>query len=397
MSENNIPYPIWSGSISYSDIPQLTTFKFYDNDPLFISESVASIHWAARRLGFPVTDIELTNEIFVSMFEEAVTEYSARVNEQNIKEYMLTLQGNPRNIDLTGRLVRGGIGRIISLANSYGGEIGVGGDIDWKRTYIEIEPNKQVYDLNQIFLDNNITSERIEIKRIFHDAIPASVRYYAPLGIEGANAVIGADAALGYFGGIGSYAVTYLLRPLYEDLLRMQAVEFNDQIRKSAYSFELINNKLRLFPIPKRNFKLWIDYIIKKDSEIGFVSGSFAGNDIGLNRITDQANIPYNNIPYSTINSVGRKWIRDYFLALCKISLGAIRSKYPQIPIPEGTISLDGETLRNEGIAERDKLIERLIDMLEKSGKKMQIQNKQEEEEHIQKILSSIPLGIYIK
>lgn len=398
---NETPYPIWPGSASYDEVVNLTQFKFYNSEQLFISESIAATEWAARRLGYPITDIELTNENFISMFEEAVTEYSALVNEQNIKEYMLTVQGNSININLTGRLIRGGIGRVIELADTYGAEVGVGGDVNWKRGYIETQPGVQTYDLNSLFANVSESGKRIQIKRIFHERIPASMRYYDPWGFQMGISTYDAN----YLGGFVTPGNTliagqsYILRPIYEDLLRMQAIEFNDQIRRSAYSFEIINNNLRLFPIPTTNFKLWFDYVIKDEITAGYITGSYysGSEDLGLNKITDPSNIPYQTIPYSSINSVGRKWIRDYFLSICKITLGGIRAKYNNIPIPNGEVTLDGESLRTEGINERDKLRERLIDMLEKSGKRAQIENKQEEEENIQKILSRVPLGIYIK
>ena len=58
-----------------------------------------------------------------------------------------------------------------------------------------------------------------------------------------------------------------MMMPLYYDLARFQAIEFNDQIRKSAYSFQLVNDRLRLYPIPDgSNFtKVYFDYIKKSD------------------------------------------------------------------------------------------------------------------------------------
>lgn len=394
-------YPVWPGSASLNEVTNLTQFKFYDTDLDFISESVAATEWAARRLGYPVTDVELTNENFISMFEEAVTEYSAIVNTQNIKEYMLTVQGSSINTNLTGRLIRGGVGRIIQLADGYGAEVGVGGDVTWHQTSIDVKRGVQTYDLNTLFSSASITGKDIRIKRIFHDRTPASVRYFDPWGIPTSPGVYGMGSIYGFGGGgsIGAAGTSYVLRPVYEDVLRMQAVELNDQIRKSGFSFELINNKLRLFPIPNADFKLWFDYVIKSETDSGYITGSYesGSSDPGLGSITDPSNIPYENMIYSQINSVGRKWIRDYFLAICKISLGGIRAKYPTIPIPNGEVTLDGESLRNEGINERDKLLERLLDMLDKSGKKAQMQNKQEEDENLQKIMNKVPLGIYIK
>lgn len=395
-------YPIWPGSasISGSNASIYTDFNFYDNDPLFLTESVQATEWAASRLGYPVIDVELTNKNFISMFEEATTTYGAILNEQNIKEYMLTVQGSSINTNLTGRQIRGGIGRIIELAEGYGAEVGVGGDVEWKHASIDVVDGQQLYDLNVLLADIFESGSKIRIKRIFHDRTPASVRYFDPWGIPTSPGIYGMGSIYGFGSGgtIGAVGTSYVLRPVYEDLLRMQAIELNDQIRKSGFSFELINNKLRLFPIPNASFKLWIDYVVVADTDIGYITGSDAsGSNNGLGNITDPSNIPYENLVYSNINSVGRKWIRDYFLALCKITLGGIRAKYPNIPIPNGEVTLDGESLRNEGINERDKLLERLIDMLDKSGKKAQIANKQEEEENMQKIMNRVPMGIFIK
>lgn len=398
MSE--LVYPIWPGSASISEVTQSTFFKFYDNDALFLSESVAATYWAAHRLGYGIVEVELTNNSFISMFEEAVSAYGAYVNSQNIQEYMLTLQGSPTGSNLTGRQIRGGLGRIIQLSDAYGAEIGVGGNVDWKHGSIQVVAEQQVYDLNELFAKTEESGSNIRIKRIFHYRTPASTRYFDPWGIPTSPGVYGMGTIYGFGSGgaIGAAGTAYVLRPVYEDLLRMQAVEINDQVRKSAFSFELINNKLRLFPIPNDNFTLWFDYVLTETADIGYVSGSSLTNtDTGLGTITDPSNVPYENPVYSNINSVGRMWIRDYFLALCKITLGGIRAKYPSIPIPNGEITLDGESLRNEGINDRDKLIEKLKDMLEKSGKKAQMQNKQEEEDNMQKIIAKVPLGIFVK
>jgi len=386
-------YNIWPGSASLAEVSQYTNFGFYNSDVNFISESIASTKWAASRLGYPVNDVELTNSNFISAFEEAVNEYSAMVNANNIKEYMFLLQGSSKNVNLTGREIRGGLGRIIKLVDAYGAEVGAGGDVSWKTGSIMLTSGTQVYDLNTLFAAASESGNSIRIKRIFHDREPAQLRQFDPMGISSPIGISGIGNLNGLSGGgsLGYPGTSYILRPVYEDVLRMQAIEFNDQIRRSAYTFEIINNQLRIFPIPKQDFPLWFHYVVKNESDIAYTSGS-----VGEGKITDPADIPYQNIIYSNINSVGRQWIRRYFLALCKITMGGIRAKFTNIPIPGSEVSLDGESLRNEGTTERTALIEELRDMLEKSGKKNQLANKQEEDENIQKILSKIPLGIFV-
>ena len=388
-------YNIWPGSCSIAVVTESTYFNFYDSDSTFISDAAAATEWAARRLGHPVQDIELTNENFISMFEESVSEYSAQVNANNIKEHMLMLEGSPTSSNLTGRLIRGGVGRIVQLAEPYGLEVGVGGDVDWKAGSIDIVENTQIYDLNSLWANVSESGNRIKIKRIFHERTPASSRYFDPWGIPTSPGIYGMGYIYGFgnAGTVGGAGTSYQLRPVYEDVLRMQAIELNDQIRRSGYSFELINNKIRLFPAPTTDFKLWFHYVVKQESEIGYVSSSL---DSGLGKITDPSNVTYTTVTYSAVTSVGRQWIRRYFLALCKITLGGIRAKYPNIPIPNGEVSLDGEALRNEGNNDRDKLIEELRNMLELSGKKAQMQAKMDSEESLQKILSKIPAGIWV-
>jgi len=386
-------FQIWPGSCSIAEVTASTFFNFYDTDLVFISESVDATYWAAHRLGYPVQDIELTNANFISMFEEAVSEYGAMINANNIKEYMLTLQGSPTSSNLSGREIRGGIGRIVRLAEAYGSYAGAGGNVDWKTGSIQIYAEQQTYNLDSLWADVSESGNAIRIKRIFHERTPASTRYFDPWGIPMSPGVYGMGYIYGFGSGgtVGVAGTSYVLRPIYEDLLRMQAIEFNDMFRKSAYSFELINNKLRIFPVPQDGFKLWFHYTVKNEEDIGYVSGSE-----GMGNITDPANIPYQNLTYAYINSVGKQWIRRYFLALCKITLGGIRAKYPNIPIPNAEITLDGESLRTEGQNERQSLLEELKDMLEKSGKNQQMQRKSDEDENMQKILSKVPLGIYI-
>jgi len=199
--------------------------------------------------------------------------------------------------------------------------------------------------------------------------------------------------------GFGAYspAVQFLMTPIFEDLLRGQAIEFNDMVRKSAYSFELINNKLKVFPIPTAGgFPVYFDYILTNDRYSGSVVSSPSGSSYTGSYVSDYANIPYQNIPYTTINAVGRQWIRKYFLALCKELLGAIRQKYQTIPIPGGEVTLDGAELRNEAQQEKTDLITQLRETLEAVGKKQQMEDRDRESEYLQNTLRRVPLMIYI-
>ena len=181
--------------------------------------------------------------------------------------------------------------------------------------------------------------------------------------------------------------------PVFEDLLRMQAIEFNDQIRKSAYSFTLINNKIRIFPIPKDNTKLHFDYILTADRDNALIVNGVSGS---VDVISDYSNAPYSNMEYQYINDVGKQWIRKYGLALCKELLGNIRSKFGSIPIPNSEVSMDGDTLRSEAATEKEGLITELRETLEQTSRKMMMEADSEESTRLQEKLTKVPLLIYV-
>lgn len=382
----------WPGS--GSAVIGRTPFGFYDIDTQFQTEAPNAAKWAALRLGYPIVDIEMIDVNFYACFEEAINEYSRQVNEWNIRNYIQVFQGQQVDFlgNLSGQSVVGTpMTTIIELAKAYGNEVGVGGYADWKKGAIQTVAGKQEYDLQSLWADQVEGGKRIEIMRIFHDTPPAFARIYDPFSMTGMS-YSNVMNELGF--GAYSPAVQFLMTPIFEDLLRGQAIEFNDMVRKSAYSFEIVNNKLKLFPIPTFAMNVYFQYMLK-DARF---SGSLATSDSSYtgSLVSDFANIPYNNIPFRTINQVGRQWIRKYFLALCKELLGAIRQKYQTIPIPGGEVTLDGAELRNEAQQEKEQLITQLRETLDAVGKKQQMEDRARESEYLQETLKRIPLYIYI-
>ena len=309
------------------------------------------------------------------------------------------LQGASTGTNLSRVNVSGmGLNLIIKLSQAYGTEVGVGGAVDWKRGSIDMKQSTQSYDLQALWGDVVESGSRIEIKKIFHNAPPAAARIYDPFSMTGMSySNILNEMGMGGF----SPATQFLMCPIFEDLLRMQAIEFNDQVRKSHYSFELVNNKLRIFPIPTYDTKLYFDYVVAKDRDQQAIQSSSYYYLSGSSWVTgsiirDYANIPYNIIPYADINEVGKQWIRKYFLALCKEVLGIVRQKYQTIPIPGAEISLDGGELRQEAANEKEKLIAELRENLlaVSRGSIMELQASMADQ--LQNSLNKIPMLIYV-
>ena len=379
--------PIWPGS--GSAVSGNTPFGFYDTDSEFQGEAPKFATWCAQRLGYPLMNVELQDKQFYACLEESVSEYSAQINQFNIKDNLLTLQGQSTSSNLTHKRVTPNLGRSVFLSQAYGTEAGVGGLVEVKSGSVDIVSGSQTYDLNALWADVSESGNAIELQRVFYEETPAVQRYFDPYAGTGA----GTMNLLDQF-GFGNYspAVTFLMMPVYADMLRLQAIELNDQIRKSAYSFQLRNNKLRIFPRPDSTYKLHFEYVVRSDRDNALITEHSGSSDV----ISDFSNVPYDNMKFTSINDVGKQWIRKYGLALTKELLGIVRSKYGAIPIPGAETSLDGDTLRSEASAEKEALVTQLREILEQTSRKALMEADKDESEFLQEKLKKVPYPIYI-
>jgi len=385
----------WSGSVSGSFISGSSTpFGIYDSDSEFVKDAPKTATWVAKRLGYPIINIELDNEQIFACFEESVSEYSAQVNQFNIRNNLDILKGAATGSNYSQKLVDGSsVPTIFRMAQSYGTLSGVGGNVDIKKAYIDITPGVQKYDLATLSYDaatsqSLSSSTQRDVVKVFYEAVPAITRFFDPYSV-GAQGTLNLMSELGF--GNYSPAAQFLMMPLYEDVLRMQHIEFNDHIRKSAFTFNIVNNKLEIFPVPTDGTRARIYYeYFERDA---FENNSSVVQD-GV--VADYSNIRYDFIPYIKINEVGKQWIRKYTLALSKELLGAIREKYSSIPIPDAEISLDGAALRAEAQVEKDYLMTQLRENLEELGRKTQFEIRKNESDYHQDMLRKIPLKLYV-
>jgi hypothetical protein len=376
---------IWSGtSIFY---PGQTPFGFYDYDTNFQVDADKVAQFCTTRLGYPTVDVEMGSGSLYACFEEAVTTYGNELYLYQIRNNFLNLEASPTGSSLNQSVINPNMGNIIRLAENYGSEAGSGGNVTWYSGSIPLSANIQEYDLNTWATSQNITGS-IEIKQVFYQNTPAIVRYFDPYAGTG----YGSQQLLDVF-GFGNYspAANFLLMPIYYDISVIQAIELNDQIRKSAFTFELVNNRLKIFPIPNQTGQLFIQYI-KVDERNSPTSPAFAGNNL----VTNISNVPYENPTYQYINAPGRYWIFEYTLALAKELLGYIRGKYTQIPIPGAEVTLNQSDLLSSATELKAALIEKLRTDLDENSRKMQLQRKAEEAIAMKSTLDQVPLPIYI-
>ena len=379
--------PIWPGSSSF--FPGDTPFGFYDNDIDFQRDAEKVSVFCARRLGYPLADVELQDINFYTAFEEAVTTYGNEVFAYKASENYLSLEGSTTGSDLNYKLTQPNLGAEIRIAESYGVEAGVGGNVEYRTGSIDLVTNQQVYDLNSWASSSGIESGDLEIKKIFYEAPPAIVRYFDPYAGTGTST----QGLMDSF-GFGQYSpgINFMMMPINFDLAKIQAIELNDQVRKSNYSFELVNNQLRIFPIPQRSgLKLYFKYILKSDRNKSTVGGS-----IGTGVVTDISTVPYVNPTYKYINSIGRQWVFEYTLALTKEMLGYIRGKYTTVPIPGADVTLNHSDLITASTAEKTALLERLRAYLDETSRSKLLEKKANEAEFLQKDLNKVPYTIFI-
>jgi len=376
--------PIYDGNPSWDSAA--VPFGFYNLDADFQGDAVKVAKFCAQRLGYPLVDVELQSGSFFTAFEEAVTTYGNELYAHIIRDNQLSLEGLSTGSNLNTSIITPNFEPIVRLTEQYGAEAGSGGNVPHYTGSFVMTASQQDYDLAQWALDQGISGS-IEVKRVFYQASPAITRYYDPYVGTG----FGTQNMFDSFGfGSMSPAINFLMMPLNFDLQAIQAIELNDQVRRSQYSFELKNNKLRIFPVPSsgsRNY--WFEYIEREERISASVSDS-PGD------VTNVSNTPYSNPTYAQINSVGRQWIFEYTLALAKEMLGYVRGKYSNIPIPNAEVTLNQSDLITAGTAEKASLIERLRGYFDETSRKSLLERRAQEAEFKQTELKQVPYTIYI-
>jgi len=382
--------PIWPGSSSFH--PGDTPFGFYDYNPDFQKDADKVAKFCALRLGYPIENVELQDINFYAAFEEAVTVYSNELFAYKQREDYLSLEGSPysyenSNVNFQDAIVTPNLQTIVNLSEQYGTWAGVGGDVDWHSGSIVLTSSIQDYNLDDWAASVGLTGSDVEIMRVFYQAVPASVQMYGGLGFAGTGMGALATAGLAGWG-----ANSFLMFPLSYDLQLIQGIEMYRDVLFSNFSFQLINNKLRIFPIPGEQAngdKIWFQYMLKSEEYCASV-------DINSNSISNISQVPYRNIDYDTINSVGRAWIFEYTLALVKEILGYVRGKYTQVPIPGAEVTLNQADLLASATASKEALIAKLREYFESTSRQALLERRQAESVARNSELGQVPMVIFI-
>ena len=393
----NYPYAI------YSD----TSSGLYDAN--FVTGAVEQVTFVFRKLGGDVLDIELDQKNVYSAYEEAVLEYSYIVNVHQSKNILhSSLGATTGTFDSDGQRTDTLSGSNIELKFpkyklSYGKKImdhmisavGLGGTVPIYSASIDMINGQQDYDLQALIYTastdtdskfyNKVDKNKIAITRVYYKTPHAMWRFYGYYG--GMNTV-------GNISTYGMYAddSTFEVIPPWQN--KLQALAYEDAIytRNSHYSYEIKNNMLRIYPMPTSvgPEKMYVEF--KAEEEL---FEDQADRKSGFDGVNNMNTLPLANIPYANINSIGKQWIRRFALSLVKETLGQIRSKFTQIPIPGSQVTLNGDKLTTQSREEQKALREELQKFLDEMTYEKITEIQKNMVKNTQDIVKSYPYFIY--
>lgn len=366
--------------------PGATPFGIFDNDPDFQGDADRIVDFTRRKLGDPVMLVHLSSSQIYAAFEEACLEFSAITNQYQAKSALTQFLGAS-----TGSLSGSENtypARLLEfekkMAEPYGAEANVGGAFPVMSASIQLTGGVQKYDL-QAMLTGTVGNQRLQLRRIWH---------YSPLQ---AYRFFGTTSAINYLNNQFSFesftpeTIFYLL-PIWEDILRGMQFKTSNTVRRSNYSYECRNNELILYPVPTQDMLLYFEYTLPPDP----TQPSSPSQDASFHGVANLSNVPFGNIQYSKLNSIGKQWIRRFAFALAKEVEGQIRSKMATIPIPNGDLTLNGPELVNDGRADQEALRQELKEILDELTYDRLAQREAEMAQALQQVIKEVPLGIYI-
>ena len=371
-----------------------TPFGFYDNDGDFKLEADSMVVFVKRKLGDDILSVELTKKQIFACFEESVLEYSSILNQYQAKSQLANYLGFPTGSSDNPHMASGSeekytrdnLEYLSRFSEPYAMEAGIGGSYNTVSGSIALSGSRQDYDIYKELKKENgdlIFQEakgKIKIAEVFHFNPQAAYRFFDT------------TSAINYLNNEFSFesftpeTIFYVL-PVFEDILRAGQLDLSNRVRRSNYSYRVEGTQIRLFPMPtKEGQKLWLRVRQYPDP----TSPSY--KDATIAGVSNMSNLPFGNVEYKKINSIGRQWIRQFTLAMCKETLGHIRSKFGSIPVPGAEVSLNGGELLSHGREEKDKLITSLKEMLDTMTYDKLIELQSLRAENMNKQLKFIPM-----
>ena len=387
-------------------------YKIYSDEtaPLysaeFLSGAADQVTYVYKKLGGDVLDIELTEGSVYSAYEEAVLEYSYLLNIHQATNILSDALGSSTgSFDSDGNIMAGALSSSLAgdhvalkypkfeygmtrrIANSAGAEVGLNASVQYSASF-DITYGKQDYNLQKIISESDdhkdkVAGKKILIKKVFYKTPHAMWRFF---GYYGGLNVVGNLHNYGQF----SDDSTFQLIPTWHN--KAQALAFEDAIytRMSHFTYELRDNNLRIFPNPYHGGpqKMWIEFSVPTDV--------WDNDDKATDGINNLNTLPMGNLPFQSINAIGKQWIRRFALALSKEVLGQVRSKFSSVPIPGDNVTLNGSDLLSQAKDEQEKLRTELKETLAELTYAKMAESDANLIENTDKVLQKVPNYIFV-
>lgn len=389
----------------------------YRADTDFISGALDQVSFTYKMLGGDVLDIEITEENVYSAYEIAVLEYSSILNMHQAENVLSNFLGaTTGTFDHDGELKSGPLSSSLSgthlslkypkftfeyatrIATGFAGEAGFGDNVTIYSASVDLARRVQDYDLQSAVSssqsgepwEGKLDGKRIDIHRVYYKSPLSMWRFF------------GYYSGLATYGNLSTYGMyaddtTFQVIPAWHN--KLQAITFENDLytRVSHYSYEIRNNKLKIYPPPgtpgegSTPSKMWFLFSIPSDAW-----EEEADRKDGVDGINNMNTLPFANIPYNSINSMGKHWIRKYALAVAKEMLGQVRGKLSAIPIPGDSVQLNASDLLSQAKEEQTALKEELKTQLEKLTYSALVKSDAEMADDAKRIMEHVPMGIYI-
>ena len=370
-----------------------TPFGFFDSDADFQVEADSMVTFVKRKLGDDVLSVELTKKQIWACFEEAMCEYGSIINQFQVKSQLSNLLGFATGT-LEGqeqKYPRETLEFMLRRAEPYSMEAGLGGSYNSISGSIQLVKGQQDYNIYETLKDANgslvfssslnSSGTKMKIMEVFHFSPQAAYRFFDT------------TSAINYLNNEFSFesftpeTVFYVL-PVFEDILRGGQLDLSNRVRRSNYSFKIVGQNIRIYPVP-----------VQEDPQSLFMRVQFSPNpmdpsitDPQIYGVSNMSNVPFGNLQFSRINSIGRQWVRQFCLALCKELLGLVRSKFSTVPIPGGDLTLNGSDLIQQGREDKESLRTKLMEMLTEMTYDKLIEVEAQQAENTMNMLKKIPV-----
>jgi len=368
-----------------------TPSGIWDNDPQFSKDGPRIYKQFMLNLGYPTIEVELIPIQLYANLELAIGKMFEMVNNYKLASNFMKYYGSSQSTNHTGHI--GNIfDGVFEISKDYDQVAMVGGNQKLQSAWIVLEQDRTKYDLKtemyRVHEDGSdltnsdkldFTNKEIQIKQAFH----------APVPTIGWSKFLQWNNMMRF--GMNRNHMNYnnfqFMFPASDLLLYDQNTQMQRDIRSRTYSFRIMGSEIEITPPPEEGQRILVRYY---NNEIDLAKAN------GIYNIGPET-VMLDEIEYGKLSPSILNWIENYTIALSKITLGEIRSKYKTIPIPGDNITLNGTELKAEGISERNNLLEELDDLLNELKPASQLEALSDASGSIQKVLSRVPLKIYVK